>query len=50
MSTPGQNRIERRLAAILTADVAGYRRLMDAKEAGAARTGRPAGVEGIRWQ
>jgi len=50
MSTPGQNRIERQLAAILTADVAGYRRLMDAKEAGAARTARPAGAQGVSRQ
>jgi TolB-like protein/Tfp pilus assembly protein PilF len=37
MATPGQSRIERRLAAILAADVAGYSRLMGADEAGTAR-------------
>jgi putative ABC transport system substrate-binding protein len=37
MATPGQGRIERRLAAILAADVAGYSRLMGADEAGTAR-------------
>jgi class 3 adenylate cyclase len=30
MANPGQGRIERRLAAILAADVAAYSRLMDA--------------------
>jgi class 3 adenylate cyclase len=50
MADPAQNRDERRLAAILTADVAGYRRLMDAKEAGAAWTARPAGVQGVSRQ
>jgi TolB-like protein/Tfp pilus assembly protein PilF len=34
MATPGQDRIERRLAAILAADVAGYSRLMGADEEG----------------
>jgi adenylate cyclase len=34
MATPGQGRIERRLAAILAADVAGYSRLMGADEEG----------------
>jgi TolB-like protein len=37
MATPGQDRIERRLAAILAADVAGYSRLMGADETGTAR-------------
>src|SRR5438552_625446 len=37
MATPGQDRIERRLAAILAADVAGYRRLMGADETGTAK-------------
>ncbi len=37
MAPPGQIRIERRLAAILAADVAGYSRLMGADEAGTAR-------------
>jgi TolB-like protein/Tfp pilus assembly protein PilF len=37
MATPAQGRVERRLAAILAADVAGYSRLMDADEAGTAR-------------
>src|SRR5216684_778519 len=37
MATPGQGRIERKLAAILAADVAGYSRLMGADEAGTAR-------------
>jgi len=38
MATPGQQgRIERRLAAILAADIAGYSRLMGADEAGTAR-------------
>jgi adenylate cyclase len=37
MASPGQDRIERRLAAILAADVAGYSRLMGADEAGTAR-------------
>ena len=32
MATPGQDRIERRLAAILAADVAGYSRLMGADD------------------
>ena len=36
MVTPGQDRIERRLAAVLVADVAGYSRLMGADEAGTA--------------
>ena len=35
--TPGEHGIERRLAAILAADVAGYSRLMGADEAGTAR-------------
>src|SRR5437762_7302599 len=34
MSTGGRNRVERRLAAILAADVAGYSRLMGADEEG----------------
>jgi len=34
MTNPGQGRTERRLAAILAADVAGYSRLMGADEAG----------------
>src|SRR3984893_8189751 len=34
MATPGQDRIERRLAAILAADVAGYSQLMGADEEG----------------
>jgi hypothetical protein len=46
MADPAQNRVEGQLAAILTADGAGYRCLMDAKEAGAARTARSAGVQG----
>lgn len=37
MATPRQDRIERRLAAVLVADVAGYSRLMGADEAGTAR-------------
>ena len=37
MATPKQDRIERRLAAVLVADVAGYSRLMGADEAGTAR-------------
>src|SRR3989454_1462130 len=37
MATPGQDRIERRLAAILAADVAGYSRLMGADETGTAK-------------
>src|SRR5438067_2814139 len=37
MATPGQDRIERRLAAILAADVAGYRRLMGADKTGTAK-------------
>ncbi len=37
MATPSQDRIERRLAAILAADVAGYSLLMGADEAGTAR-------------
>ncbi|SRR5216684_6620926 len=37
MATSGQGRIERRLAAILAADVAGYSRLMGGDEAGTAR-------------
>ena len=35
MATQGQCRIERRLAAILAADIAGYSRLMGADELGA---------------
>ncbi|HEX9461553.1 MAG TPA: adenylate/guanylate cyclase domain-containing protein [Alphaproteobacteria bacterium] len=34
MATPGQDRVERRLAAILAADIAGYSRLMGADEEG----------------
>jgi hypothetical protein len=45
MANPGQGRIERRLAAILAADVAGYRRLM-----GVERRRPAAGVWGIRWR
>jgi class 3 adenylate cyclase len=37
MATPEQGRLERRLAAILAADVAGYARLMGADEIGTAR-------------
>src|SRR6266704_4389987 len=37
MATPGQDRIERRLAAILAADVAGYSRQMGADETGTAK-------------
>jgi TolB-like protein/class 3 adenylate cyclase/Tfp pilus assembly protein PilF len=37
MTPQGQDRIERRLAAILAADVAGYSRLMGADEAGTAK-------------
>jgi class 3 adenylate cyclase len=40
MATPGQGRIEHRLAVILAADVAGYSRLMGADEAGTARVSR----------
>jgi hypothetical protein len=32
MATPGQGRVERRLAAILPADVARYSRVMDVDE------------------
>jgi adenylate cyclase len=38
MTNPAQGRTERRLAAILAADVAGYSRLMGADEAGTAQT------------
>jgi hypothetical protein len=34
MATPGQDRVERRLAAILAADVAGYSRLTGLDEEG----------------
>ena len=34
MASPGQDRVERRLAAILAADVAGYSRHMGADEEG----------------
>ena len=37
MATPEQGRLERKLAAILAADVAGYSRLMGADEVGTAR-------------
>jgi class 3 adenylate cyclase len=37
MTTPGERRIERRIAAILAADAAGYSRLMGSDEAGTAR-------------
>jgi adenylate cyclase len=37
MATPGQGRIERRLVAILAADVAGYSRLMGTDETGTAQ-------------
>ena len=37
MTKPGQGHTERRLAAILAADVAGYSRLMGADEAGTAQ-------------
>ena len=37
MATPEQGRIDRRLAAILAADIAGYSRLMGADELGTAR-------------
>src|SRR3984893_17320103 len=37
MATPEHGRLERRLAAILAADVAGYSRLMGADEVGTAR-------------
>jgi class 3 adenylate cyclase len=37
MATPEQDRIERRLAAILAADIVGYSRLMGADEIGTAR-------------
>jgi class 3 adenylate cyclase len=56
MATPGQGRIERRLAAILAADVAGYSRLMGVDEASTARALREhrAAVDPIvrepRWQ
>ena len=36
MGTPGQSRIERRLTAILAADIAGYSRLMGVDEIGTA--------------
>ncbi len=36
MGTPGQSRIERRLTAILAADIAGYSRLMGVDEVGRA--------------
>jgi adenylate cyclase len=36
MGTPGQSRIERRLTAILAADIAGYSRLMGVDEVGTA--------------
>ena len=49
MATPGQQgRIERRLAAILAADIAGYSRLMGADEAGTARALREIGPPSIR--
>jgi adenylate cyclase len=38
MTTPGEHRIERRLAAILAADVVGYSRLMGADEVGTLTT------------
>ena len=45
MATPGQGRIERRLAAVLAADVAAYSPLMGADQR------RPAaGLWGIRWR
>ena len=37
MGPPGQSRIERRLTAILAADIAGYSRLMGVDEVGTAR-------------
>jgi class 3 adenylate cyclase len=37
MGTPGQSRIERRLTAIMAADIAGYSRLMGVDEVGTAR-------------
>ncbi len=37
MAIPGQGRVERRLVAILAADVAGYSRLMGADEVRTAR-------------
>ncbi len=37
MTTPGERRTERRLAAILAADAAGYSRLMGADEVRTAR-------------
>jgi len=37
MAIPAQGRVERRLAAILAADVAGHSRLMGAGEVGTAR-------------
>ncbi len=37
MATPGQSGIERRLAAILAANIAGYSPLMGADETGTAR-------------
>jgi len=41
----GAERVERRLAAILAADVAGYSRLMERDEAGTLRgSGRCAGI------
>jgi len=56
MTTPEEHRIERRLAAILAVDVAGYSRLMGADRAGTARALREhrATVDPIvreaRWQ
>jgi adenylate cyclase len=41
MTTQGQGRIERRLAAILAADIAGYSRLMGTDEAGTAAVSGP---------
>ncbi len=37
MATPAQGRVERRLAAILAADIAGYSRLVGADEVRTAR-------------
>jgi hypothetical protein len=48
MATPGQGRIERRLAAILAADVAGYSRLTEAGELRAARDA-PRASDGCRF-
>src|ERR1044071_8525850 len=47
METTGRNRTERRLAAIVAADVAGYSRLMRAAQAGTAARTRSVRADGI---